>query len=47
MIKILRYGPIPQHIGFIMDGNRRFARKINVQTAEGHYMGFLKMEEVG
>lgn len=45
LIKILRYGKIPQHIGFIMDGNRRFARKINVQTTEGHYMGFLKMEE--
>ena len=46
LIKILRHGPIPQHIGFIMDGNRRFARKINVQTTEGHYMGFVKMEEV-
>ena len=46
LIKILRHGPIPQHIGFIMDGNRRFARKINVQTTEGHYMGFKKMEEV-
>ncbi|GBB85669.1 hypothetical protein RclHR1_12150004 [Rhizophagus clarus] len=46
LIKILRYGKIPRHIGFIMDGNRRFARKINVQTTEGHYMGFLKMEEV-
>ena len=46
LIKILRHGPIPQHIGFIMDGNRRFARKINVQTTEGHYMGFIKMEEV-
>jgi ditrans,polycis-polyprenyl diphosphate synthase len=46
LIKILRHGPIPQHIGIIMDGNRRFARKINVQTTEGHYMGFMKMEEV-
>ena len=46
LIKILRHGPIPQHIGFIMDGNRRFARKINVQTTEGHYMGFIKLEEV-
>jgi hypothetical protein len=45
LIKILRYGKIPRHIGFIMDGNRRFARKMNVQTAEGHYRGFLKMEE--
>ncbi|RIA93268.1 Uncharacterized protein C4D7.04c [Glomus cerebriforme] len=46
LIKILKHGTIPQHIGIIMDGNRRFARKINVQTTEGHYMGFVKMEEV-
>ena len=46
LIKTLRHGPIPQHVGFIMDGNRRFARKVKVQTTKGHYMGFTKMEEV-
>ncbi|CAG8464564.1 15260_t:CDS:2 [Funneliformis caledonium] len=46
LIKTLQHGPIPQHIGFIMDGNRRFARKVKVQTTKGHYMGFAKMEEV-
>ncbi|CAG8507045.1 905_t:CDS:2 [Ambispora leptoticha] len=46
LIKVLRQGPIPQHVGFVMDGNRRFAKKIQVQTGEGHYMGFQKLEEV-
>src|SRR5438105_3760706 len=40
LIRILRNGPIPKHIGFIMDGNRRFAKKMKWQTKEGHYKGF-------
>ncbi|RHZ86132.1 hypothetical protein Glove_54g35 [Diversispora epigaea] len=39
-IKILRQGPIPKHIGFIMDGNRRYAKKNNKKIIEGHQMGF-------
>ena len=27
MCKILKNGKIPSHIGFIMDGNRRYAKK--------------------
>ncbi|CAG8764018.1 1371_t:CDS:2, partial [Acaulospora morrowiae] len=46
LIKILRQGPIPQHIGFIMDGNRRFARKMNRLVVEGHYMGYNAMYEM-
>ena len=46
LIQILKQGPVPQHVGFVMDGNRRFAKKINVQTGEGHYLGFKKLEEV-
>ncbi|CAG8584434.1 1722_t:CDS:2 [Paraglomus brasilianum] len=45
LIQILKQGPVPQHVGFVMDGNRRFAKKINVQTGEGHYLGFKKLEE--
>ncbi|EGG17571.1 Dehydrodolichyl diphosphate synthase [Cavenderia fasciculata] len=40
---LLRYGPIPKHIGVIMDGNRRFARKLHIETSEGHKLGFTKM----
>ncbi|CAG8609064.1 20505_t:CDS:2 [Racocetra persica] len=47
LIKILKQGPIPQHLGFIMDGNRRFARKMNYkQVFEGHFMGYDKLQEV-
>ncbi|KAI9230871.1 MAG: dehydrodolichyl diphosphate synthase [Piptocephalis tieghemiana] len=45
-LRILRQGPIPKHLGFIMDGNRRFARKHHVETGIGHYRGFDKLEEV-
>lgn len=38
-VRILQMGPIPKHIGFIMDGNRRFARNANMLTIKGHEMG--------
>ncbi|CAH2091740.1 unnamed protein product [Euphydryas editha] len=44
-IKVLKAGRIPQHVAFIMDGNRRFARKQNVNTATGHTKGFEKLSE--
>ncbi|KAJ3167992.1 hypothetical protein HDU88_001939 [Geranomyces variabilis] len=44
-IDVLRAGPIPRHVGFIMDGNRRYARKAGVQTGVGHAMGSKKLEE--
>eukprot|EP01133_Synstelium_polycarpum_P013250 gene13250-15570_t len=40
---LLRCGPIPKHIGVIMDGNRRFARRLNIETSQGHKLGFTKM----
>ncbi|KAL1922081.1 uncharacterized protein VTP21DRAFT_10723 [Calcarisporiella thermophila] len=46
IISALKQGPIPRHISFVMDGNRRFARKINVKTQMGHSMGFTKLKEV-
>ena len=37
---------LPKHIGFIVDGNRRWARERNLPTLEGHRRGFSKVEKV-
>eukprot|EP00057_Strongylocentrotus_purpuratus_P034643 XP_796039.3 PREDICTED: dehydrodolichyl diphosphate syntase complex subunit DHDDS [Strongylocentrotus purpuratus] len=44
-LRVLKCGPVPQHVAFIMDGNRRFAKKKSVQTLEGHSLGFEKLAE--
>jgi len=43
---VLRAGSIPRHVAFIMDGNRRFARKKNCAHVQGHLQGFDKLSEV-
>ncbi|KAJ1816172.1 cis-prenyltransferase [Coemansia sp. RSA 2675] len=46
-VHVLRQGPIPQHVGFIMDGNRRFAKKAHMETpSSGHMAGFSKLTKV-
>ncbi|XP_037683994.1 dehydrodolichyl diphosphate synthase complex subunit DHDDS isoform X1 [Choloepus didactylus] len=42
---ILKAGPVPKHIAFIMDGNRRYAKKCQVERQEGHSQGFNKLAE--
>ena len=37
----------PTHVGFIMDGNRRWAREHGLPAFEGHRRGYEKMKEVG
>ncbi len=39
-------GPLPKHIGLIMDGNRRFAKSIGLDVATGHDYGAGKAREV-
>lgn len=45
-LRALQGGPIPRHVAFIMDGNRRFAVKANMKKTEGHSKGFDKLSEV-
>jgi undecaprenyl diphosphate synthase len=37
---------IPQHIGFIVDGNRRWAKERELPTYEGHLAGYRALKEV-
>jgi len=46
LCKTLKCGPVPQHVAFIMDGNRRFAKKNNEQTLFGHQMGEKRLQDV-
>jgi ditrans,polycis-polyprenyl diphosphate synthase len=46
LIGAVSQGPVPQHIAFVMDGNRRFARSHKIETAEGHNLGFESLAKV-
>ncbi|KAB5585403.1 Decaprenyl diphosphate synthase-like protein [Coniochaeta sp. 2T2.1] len=46
LIGALSQGPIPQHIAFEMDGNRRYARSHKIETIEGHHLGFEALARV-
>ncbi|KAI9838264.1 MAG: hypothetical protein M1819_005532 [Sarea resinae] len=46
VIGALRQGPIPQHVAFVMDGNRRFARSHQIETVEGHNLGFEALARI-
>ncbi|CAN0865234.1 Dehydrodolichyl diphosphate synthase 6 [Linum grandiflorum] len=43
LFKVLRIGPIPTHLSFIMDGNRRYAKKKNLGEGDGHRAGFFAL----
>jgi undecaprenyl diphosphate synthase len=45
-VAVMRTGPVPRHIGFIMDGNRRWAKQHGLQTLEGHNLGYRSMVNV-
>ncbi|XP_053124523.1 dehydrodolichyl diphosphate synthase complex subunit DHDDS isoform X2 [Hemicordylus capensis] len=42
---VIKAGPMPKHIAFIMDGNRRYAKKNKVKKLEGHSQGFAKLAQ--
>jgi undecaprenyl diphosphate synthase len=37
---------VPQHIGFILDGNRRWAKQHGLPTYEGHLAGYNALKDV-
>ncbi|KAJ9117751.1 hypothetical protein QFC20_000029 [Naganishia adeliensis] len=44
ILRILRAGPIPRHVAFVMDGNRRFARERGWVVRRGHEEGFESLK---
>lgn len=38
--------PIPKHLAFIMDGNRRYAKNHDKPTMEGHKSGFNSLKKL-
>ena len=45
MIRILRSGRIPNHIAFIMDGNRRYAKSKGMEKTQGHFQGLEALKK--
>ncbi|ODV87323.1 hypothetical protein CANARDRAFT_210823 [[Candida] arabinofermentans NRRL YB-2248] len=39
MVEIIKTGPVPNHLSFVMDGNRRFAKQHDLKLQEGHLSG--------
>lgn len=46
VFSILSVGPLPKHIAFIMDGNRRFAKSRNLEQGQGHRVGYLTLKSI-
>jgi ditrans,polycis-polyprenyl diphosphate synthase len=46
LLYILSLGPIPRHVAFVMDGNRRYARRLAKPTVQGHTDGFTSLRRV-
>ncbi|KAK7694043.1 hypothetical protein QCA50_003619 [Cerrena zonata] len=45
-IQILASGPVPRHVGFVMDGNRRYARMHHQEVKAGHAEGYVALRRV-
>jgi ditrans,polycis-polyprenyl diphosphate synthase len=46
VIAVLRAGPMPAHIAFVMDGNRRYATSHGLDATAGHGYGYTALERV-
>jgi len=46
LIEEIKQHPLPRHIAIIMDGNRRFAKELDLSWEAGHIFGKEKIEEV-
>jgi len=46
LLCVLKAGPIPQHVAFVMDGNRRYARTKGMKVIQGHVDGFVALRRV-
>ncbi|KIM54456.1 hypothetical protein SCLCIDRAFT_136727 [Scleroderma citrinum Foug A] len=46
LLAIIATGPVPRHIAFEMDGNRRYARRLGKEGKEGHNDGFHALVNV-
>jgi short-chain Z-isoprenyl diphosphate synthase len=47
LLRDVRRGTLPRHIGLILDGNRRYARELGLtDPLEGHRLGADKLEQV-
>ena len=44
--KEIKDGPMPNHLGVILDGNRRFAKKFGKDATWGHMMGYEKVRDM-
>ncbi|KAK3218420.1 hypothetical protein Dsin_012390 [Dipteronia sinensis] len=46
LFRFLSVGPIPNHLAFIMDGNRRYNKKKNLEEGAGHKDGFSSLMSI-
>jgi len=46
VLLVLSTGPIPNHIAFVMDGNRRYARRKGDPVSKGHDQGSQALRRV-
>ncbi|CUS20666.1 LAQU0S01e11848g1_1 [Lachancea quebecensis] len=43
LTNILKVGPLPEHVSFIMDGNRRYAKSLDMPIKSGHEAGAITL----
>lgn len=46
LIQVLASGPVPKHVAFVMDGNRRYARMNNQKVIQGHSEGYVALRRM-